>query len=202
MKIVTLISCASSKLEHRAPARDLYDSDLFRKSRAWAEWMSPAWFVVSAKHRLLHPDEVVEPYDCSWADLKKQGFNPQQFQAYKENWAVLVGMKLLEFLGITLSGPGAYPYNTEPYFLNLLMGKDYYEPLSRWLVSMGFAFWIPTAGMGIGQQKSFLLQRDPLLKLECYRQTQGRVWKGWEPTRYLDTAWRDEVSLSDEEDDV
>lgn len=66
MKSVVLIACASSKLPFAAKARDLYRSDLFQKSFAYAESRHPdAVFILSAKHGLVHPDEVLEPYDLT-----------------------------------------------------------------------------------------------------------------------------------------
>ncbi|WP_328596834.1 riboflavin synthase, partial [Agromyces humi] len=41
---------AAQKLRRPAPARDLYVSQLFRKSSAYVEWNCDAWFILSAKH--------------------------------------------------------------------------------------------------------------------------------------------------------
>lgn len=63
-KEVTLIQCTASKRDTPAQARDLYDeSRYFRKMRAWAEWRGVPWFILSAKHGLVHPDDVLEPYN-------------------------------------------------------------------------------------------------------------------------------------------
>jgi hypothetical protein len=58
-----LIGCVKSKLGHPAPAKDLYTSALFRKERAYVESTGKPWFILSAKHGLVAPDEVIEPYD-------------------------------------------------------------------------------------------------------------------------------------------
>lgn len=60
---VGLIGCASQKLKLAAPARELYVSQLFKKASACAELTCDRWYVRSAKHGLVHPDEVIEPYD-------------------------------------------------------------------------------------------------------------------------------------------
>lgn len=61
---VTLVQCTASKREGCHPARDLYDeSRYFRRMRAWAEARGNPWFILSAKHGLVEPDEVVCDYD-------------------------------------------------------------------------------------------------------------------------------------------
>lgn len=66
MKRVVLISCASRKVSHRAKAEDLYVSDLFRLSLAYARQLQPDWlFILSAKHGLVHPNDEIDPYDVT-----------------------------------------------------------------------------------------------------------------------------------------
>ncbi len=66
---VGLIACCKQKLNHAAPARDLYISPLFKKSRAWIETRVDAWAILSARHCLVLPDQVLEPYDQQLTDL-------------------------------------------------------------------------------------------------------------------------------------
>lgn len=66
---VILISCAATKLDHPAPAADLYTSPLFVKARSYAEGSGHPWFVLSARHGLVEPTTVLEPYDLKLADL-------------------------------------------------------------------------------------------------------------------------------------
>ena len=66
MNTIVLISCASEKLSHPAKAEDLYVSDLFRKSLAYARQMqATAVFILSAKHGLVQPDDEIDPYDVT-----------------------------------------------------------------------------------------------------------------------------------------
>lgn len=60
---IALIGCSSTKQTTAAPARDLYISQLFRKSVAYAEATCDRWYILSAKHGLVHPDQTIEPYD-------------------------------------------------------------------------------------------------------------------------------------------
>jgi hypothetical protein len=65
---VTLIQCTNSKRSTNPDdvfrARNLYDaSDYFTKMRAWAESHDRPWYILSAKHGLVAPDEIIAPYD-------------------------------------------------------------------------------------------------------------------------------------------
>ncbi len=60
-----LVSCVSQKLPVSAPAKDLYTSPLFCKARSYVERKGQPWFILSAKHGLLHPDQPVAPYDLT-----------------------------------------------------------------------------------------------------------------------------------------
>ncbi len=60
---VALVSCVKSKRSEPSAARDLYVSALFQKSRAWAARHCDRWYVLSAEHGLLSPDQRVAPYE-------------------------------------------------------------------------------------------------------------------------------------------
>lgn len=66
---VALVACCGQKLPHAAAARDLYRSDLFRKSRAWAEANADGWLVLSTLHGVVPPEQVLAPYDVTLAHL-------------------------------------------------------------------------------------------------------------------------------------
>lgn len=61
--MIGLVSCSSLKLEHAAPARELYVSPLFRMSLAYARARCSSVYVLSALHGLVELDAVIEPYD-------------------------------------------------------------------------------------------------------------------------------------------
>lgn len=61
--VVGLVGCVKSKLSRPAPAQELYTSALFEGRRRWVEQTCDRWFILSALHGLVHPDEVLEPYD-------------------------------------------------------------------------------------------------------------------------------------------
>lgn len=88
---VGLVSCTSKKLKHAAPARELYAaSPNFRKWVAWVERSCDRWFVLSAKHHLVHPDEVLAPYDKTLDD---------EPAAEKRRWSTHVVSELQAALG-------------------------------------------------------------------------------------------------------
>lgn len=124
---VVLVTCCGQKLAHAAPARDLYTSDLFRKARAWAETFGSRWFILSAKHGLLAPDAVVEPYDVTLGGM----------DAYTR---MMWGRRVAEQFRWTDTRGGVV----------VLAGAAYRE----WCAGSRFSF--PLAGMGIGQQKAWL----------------------------------------------
>jgi len=67
---IVLVACAATKLAHRAAARDLYCSPLFKLSLAYARSLKPdAIFILSALHGLLELDTMVEPYNLTLKDL-------------------------------------------------------------------------------------------------------------------------------------
>jgi len=58
-----LIQCTDSKRDEPAPARDLYDtSSYFRKMRRWVDLKADEWYILSAKHGIVQPDVVLDPF--------------------------------------------------------------------------------------------------------------------------------------------
>jgi hypothetical protein len=78
---LVLVGCVKQKLDRPAPAQDLYTSALFRKARAYAEASGAPWFVLSAKHGLVAPETVLDPYDLRLS--KKPG-------EYRRAWGARV----------------------------------------------------------------------------------------------------------------
>jgi len=127
---ICLVACASKKLPFAAQARNLYDSALFKKSRAWAENGFDRWFVLSAKHGLVEPDTALEPYDLTLNELGV---------AERRAWAFRVWEVLLRFVG---SGDA----------FTFLAGKRYRESLAPWLQAEGVRILVPLEGLRIGEQ--------------------------------------------------
>lgn len=67
IETIALVSCVKSKAAGPRPAKNLYTSALFRYQRAYAEECADRWFIISAKYGLVHPDNVIEPYEQTLA---------------------------------------------------------------------------------------------------------------------------------------
>jgi hypothetical protein len=129
MQRLTLIACSKAKLPHAAQARDLYQGDLFRKARAWAEKRGARWLILSARHGLVQPQHWLAPYNETLADLPRS----QRF-----HWGERVRAQL-----------DALDQLQQP--LEILAGRAY-----RGAWTVGLDVTVPLAGLGIGAQKARL----------------------------------------------
>jgi hypothetical protein len=88
-KTIFLVSCVKTKLNRPAEARDLYISPWFKKARAYVELrMKPGdkWFILSALHCLVTPEQVLAPYEKRLSQNSSKGES--------ERWAGAVWDKL------------------------------------------------------------------------------------------------------------
>ena len=60
---VGLVGCVKQKAARALAAEDLYTSPLFRGRRAYVRASCDRWLILSAKHGLVHPADVIVPYD-------------------------------------------------------------------------------------------------------------------------------------------
>lgn len=131
---VALVGCASQKLKRPAPARELYVSALFKKASAYAQQEADSWFILSAKHGLVHPDEVLEPYDVKLGTKQAGPIH---------DWSQKVRAQLIEhvpvYAEVLLLAGGQYQY---------AIGSP--SNPSPWRVHD------PMKGMQIGQRLQFL----------------------------------------------
>ena len=105
-----LISCGKRKASDPAPARDLYQGDLFQKSLAYAEQVVGVdeSYILSAKHGLIALDEVIAPYEMTlntmgvadireWADrVLGQLWSVADLE--KDRFTILAGANYRKFL--------------------------------------------------------------------------------------------------------
>ena len=131
---LVLVSCVSKKRASPVPARDLYVSDLFRKARAYVEQLGRPWFVLSAKYGLVHPDEVIEPYDVT---LNNMG------TAKRRCWAHGVLTNLT-------------PHLERVDSITFLAGQRYREFLEQPLRARGLIVNVPMRWLKIGEQLRWL----------------------------------------------
>jgi hypothetical protein len=126
-KRVTLIQCTDSKRDGAALARDLYDeSRYFRKMRAWAIARDNPWFILSGKHGLVAPNQVLRPYNA-------RGISPQQANSVADTLAS-IGVETVD----------------------VTAGADYTEHLIPELESRGIDVVNHFAGERIGDRQELL----------------------------------------------
>lgn len=133
---IVFISCVSKKLSSRAVAKDLYTSDLFVKSLAYARSLRPdRIFVLSAKYGLVDIEEELEPYE--------QTLNTAP-ASEKKRWAETVKEQMK-----------AKDIDFDNDDVIFLAGKEY----RKHLVPAFRKASIPMEGLRIGEQLRFLNER-------------------------------------------
>lgn len=138
-----LVACSAAKLDHAAPARDLYTGDLFKRALAVAEAQCARVVILSARHHVLELDALVEPYDTPMPTLK----------AERSRWMTPatqgVATVLNRLVGKSASRPGRV--------LNLA-GAKYSLGWSWTYFARRPEVVSPLAGLGIGRQKAKLVE--------------------------------------------
>lgn len=119
------------------PARHLYCSDWFKKASRYAQCISDQWFILSAKYGLVHPDQVIAPYDKT---LHKMSTTQRRIWARK----ITPNIKKMLFPGDKVM---------------FLAFQKYREHFIKPVEDMGCAVKIPMEGLRIGEQKHWLKQR-------------------------------------------
>ncbi|MFH1022681.1 MAG: hypothetical protein V1809_04775 [Planctomycetota bacterium] len=137
MPRVGLVSCVSAKRSRAVPARDLYISPWFVKARAFVEQCCDVWFILSAKHGLVRPTEVITPYE--------ETLNTQSVCERRE-WANRVWSELRPCLN---------PNDC----ITILAGERYRDYLVPLVEQYGCHVDIPMHGLGIGRQLRWLTQQ-------------------------------------------
>jgi hypothetical protein len=138
-RTIYLVSCVSQKQEQPCAARELYISDLFRKARRYAEASGCPWFILSAEHGLIAPDQVIAPYERT---LNTMGV------VDRRAWGERVAAQLAK----------AIPELSRVVFL---AGGKYREFLAEHLAGRGVEISVPMEGLRIGEQLRWLGQNLP-----------------------------------------
>jgi hypothetical protein len=133
MTDVLLLQCVATKRKIACRAKDMYTSAWFSKAKTYAQLQGVPWFILSAKHGLLEPDRVIEPYDESLNDVSAE---------QRRTWAERVGLALF------LAG--------EWDRVIILAGIAYHKELERLLNQQQQRVEIPMRGLTIGRQLRWL----------------------------------------------
>lgn len=136
-----LVACVKEKLGTPAAARDLYVSPLFKKERAYAEASGLPWFILSAEHGLVAPDEWLAPYER---------YLPGTPLSFRQAWGPWV-VERLELLAGSLRGRT----------VEIHAGAAYVDALRRPLESKGANLFEPLTGLSLGQRLAWYADRLP-----------------------------------------
>ena len=133
MSTLFLVACVSKKVEGPALAKNLYSSPWFRKARCYVEKTGLPWFILSAKHGLVHPDKQLDCYNQLLSNKKEE----------RRQWVERIFKELEPNLrGITR--------------VVLLAGKRYREHLEEKLEQKAITVCKPMCGKRIGEQLKWL----------------------------------------------
>lgn len=137
---VVLVGCVKSKRQSGALARDLYTSDYFLKMRTYAEATGAPWFILSAEHGLVDPDEWLEPYERYLANTSRE---------YRRIWGQKVAAQLEQTMG-SLAG----------LVIDVHAGAAYVESLSGALHEHGAEVIDQLHGLSFGRRLSWYRQHE------------------------------------------
>jgi hypothetical protein len=115
-----------------APAKDLYDSRLFRRRRSYAERRGRRWFILSALYGLVDPDAIIEPYDLALKEVSARE---------RSSWGERVVGQLEERVG-SLKG----------LVFEVHAGAEYVRAIEVLLSRKGALTSLPLVGLRIGEQ--------------------------------------------------
>ena len=136
---IGLIGCVKDKEPQAAPARSLYRSPLYHARKAFVERSCSSWFVLSAKHGLVHPDRWLEPYDVTLKD---------EAPSQRRVWSQEVLADLTRLLG-----------DLDGAVFEIHAGVAYRDSgLVEGLEDRGAVVEVPAEGLGLGEQLHFYAQ--------------------------------------------
>ena len=124
---VLLVACGDAKLDHPAPAAELYTGSLTRAAIRHAIATGHPWYIVSACHGLVDPATVLAPYNVSIADLDRE---------YRPIWGRQVVGKLTD-------------RHPDCDVVEAHLGESYLRALRPWLTA---TVEEPLRGLGIGRR--------------------------------------------------
>lgn len=133
---IGLVGCVKRKAGSPRPAKDLYTSTLFRGRRSYVEHSCDEWWILSAEHGLVDPEEILAPYDTTLKDMSR---------AFRRRWSATV----LEAIDARIA-----PHPGDIFEIHA--GADYRDfGLVAGLRARRYTVVNPTEGMPIGRQLQF-----------------------------------------------
>ena len=133
MTTVCFVGCTKRKLSVPARAENLYTPSIyFRLAARLAQKLGIRWYILSAKHGLLRPEQVIEPYEATLA-----GAAPAQIRAWSER-----------------TRPAVVDAIGDSDRVVFLCGRAYYAGLLP--LGAGVEVGTPLAGVGMGSQMALM----------------------------------------------
>src|SRR5699024_4905121 len=121
-----------SRSSEPALAKDLFTSDYFHKMRAHAEATGLDWYVVTAEHGLVAPDQWLEPYSRCLADQdvsSRRALGLRVAAQLEQRWGPLPGT-----------------------VVEIHAGRTYVEALRPALLQSGAEVLDPLRGLSLGRR--------------------------------------------------
>jgi len=134
MDVIGLVQCGAQKKATAAPAKDLYISSLFKKSKSFVESKCDKWFILSAKYGLLLPEQVVEPYN-------------ETLKSYSVKERAIWAESIFEDISKHINSGDKIIFLAGNYYRQFLIPK---------LQAMGIQIEVPMKGLRIGEQLHYL----------------------------------------------
>lgn len=134
MKPVVLISCGKEKRQWSCRASEMYCSERFISAKQFAQQQNYDWYVISAKHGLLHPDAMIEPYDLSILNFTDNE---------KNLWAEKITNDIFKLHELSTK-------------IMILADNNYSNALAYKLNKKGYSVILPFNEIDYTQQKNFL----------------------------------------------
>lgn len=127
-RFIGLVGCGKAKQSKPAAARDLYTGSLTRLAIRWMDRNCELFFILSAKHGLLHPDTVIDPYNVKLSDYSDEE---------RESWGNWVADELEKL------------FNYQPIPFMVLAGSDYSNAFMPKITSLGLHEYVYEACRGL-----------------------------------------------------
>lgn len=133
---IGLVGCVKEKASVPMPAQDLYTSTLFRGRRSFVETYCTQWWILSAQYGLVHPAQILPPYDRALKDATR---------AQRRVWSDRVLAAFDDRIGLATAD-----------VVEIHAGAEYRDyGLVEGLQARGCRIEIPAAGLTFGLQLQF-----------------------------------------------
>ncbi len=137
---IVLLALSGAQVRSASPARDLCTSRWFFFARAYAESHACPWLLLSARHGLVSPQQVIAPYEADLGAMSAQ---------QRREWGRTVGEAARQTLPFTRQ-------------IVLLAGIKYVKCLRPYLEELTDELYTPLAGLTVGYQCGWLRCNTPV----------------------------------------